>query len=80
MEGAGNTWTVTVTPKLPAPAGQVSASIPVAHPVAFTPGAVALGTLDRDEYRVYRVADVRPDRHPFTGVTKNTIYLQEAVG
>ena len=80
VEGAGNIWTVTVTPKMLALAEQVSASIPVAHPVAFTPGTVALGTLDRDEYRVYRVADVRPDRHPFTGVTKNTIYLQEVVG
>lgn len=80
VEGAGNIWTVTVTPKMPAPAEQVSASIPVAHPVAFGTGTISLGTLDRDEYRVYRVADVRPDRHPFTGVTKNTIYLQEVVG
>ena len=65
---------------MPDPAEQVSASIPVAHPVAFGTGTISLGTLDRDEYRVYRVADVRPDRHPFTGVTKNTIYLQEVVG
>ncbi|MDR9817666.1 MAG: hypothetical protein RJR34_13070 [Candidatus Methanoculleus thermohydrogenotrophicum] len=80
VEGAGNIWTVTVTPKMPDPAEQVSVSIPVAHPVAFGTGTISLGTLDRDEYRVYRVADVRPDRHPFTGVTKNTIYLQEVVG
>jgi hypothetical protein len=48
--------------------------------VAFTPGTVALGTLDRDEYRVHRIAEVRRDRHPFTGVTKLSVYLQEVVG
>jgi len=30
--------------------------------------------------RVYRVADVRSDRHPFTGVEKFSVFLQEAPG
>lgn len=80
VEGAGNIWTVSVTPRAPAPDDPVEVSIPVAHPVTFAPGAVVLGTLSHDEYQVYRVADSQRDRHPFTGVTKNTIYLQEVVG
>ena len=80
VEGAGNIWTVSVTPRAPAPDDPVEVSIPVAHSVTFAPGAVVLGTLSHDEYQVYRVADSRRDRHPFTGVTKNTIYLQEVVG
>lgn len=79
VEGAGNIWTVSVTPRAPAPDDPVEVSIPVAHSVTFAPGAVVLGTLSHDEYQVYRVADSRRDRHPFTGVTKNTIYLQEVV-
>ena len=79
-EGSQDVWTVTITPRAPAAAGAVQVTIPTAYPVAFASGDVVLGTLDRDEYRVYRVADSRQDRHPFTGVTKNTIYLQEVVG
>lgn len=30
--------------------------------------------------RVYRVADVKPDRHPFTGVEKFSVFLQEVPG
>ncbi len=80
VEGSGGAWTVMITPRAPATAGVVQVTIPTAYPVAFASGDVVLGTLDRDEYRVYRVADSRQDRHPFTGVTKNTIYLQEVVG
>lgn len=80
VEGSGGAWTVTITPRAPATAGAVQVTIPTAYPVTFAPGDVVLGTLDRDEYHVYRVADSRQDRHPFTRVTKNSIYLQEAVG
>lgn len=79
-EGSQDVWTVTITPRAPAPAGAVQVTIPTAYPVAFAPGDVVLGTLDRDEYHVYRVVDSRHDRHPFTGVTKNSIYLQEIIG
>ena len=79
-EGSQDVWTVTITPRASATAGVVQVTIPTAYPVTFAPGDVVLGTLDRDEYHVYRVADSRQDRHPFTGVTKNSIYLQEIVG
>jgi len=79
-KGRQNIWTVSVSPRAPESEEVVRVTIPTAYPVAFSPGGVSLGTLARDEYHVYRVADSRQDRHPFTGVTKNSIYLQEIVG
>lgn len=80
VEESEGVWAVTITPRTPESGGAVQVTIPTAYPVAFAPGDVVLGALDRDEYHVYRVADSRQDRHPFTGVTKNSIYLQEVIG
>lgn len=72
VSGSGATWNVLIAfPDVPAGAE---------YAVDFTGGIPTITGLNRDEYRVHRIAEVRRDRHPFTGVTKNTLYLQEVVG
>jgi hypothetical protein len=50
------------------------------YALTFGPGSVSIPGLTGDEYQVFRVADVHRDRHPFTGVTKLSVYLQEVPG
>jgi len=51
-----------------------------AYAVTVDEAGVLLGALARSAYNDLVVREVRPDRHPFTGVRKQTLYLQEAVG
>ena len=72
ISGSGATWNVLIAfPDVPAGAE---------YAVDFTGGVPTIIGLNRDEYRVHRIAEVRRDRHPFTGVTKLSVYLQEVVG
>ena len=72
VSGSGATWNVLIAfPDVPAGAE---------YAVDFTGGIPTITGLNRDEYRVHRIAEVRRDRHPFTGVTKLSVYLQEVVG
>lgn len=72
VSGSGATWTIQIArPEIPGS---------VRYTVVFGAGSVAPNGLDREEYQVYRVADAKRDKHPFTGVTKNTLYLQEVPG
>ena len=50
------------------------------YAVTVDESGVLLGTLAQSAYDDLVVREVRPDRHPFTGVRKQTLYLQEAVG
>jgi len=47
------------------------------YAISFTDGGVVLGDLARSAYRDLLVKDARKDTHPFAGVTKQTVYLQE---
>ena len=72
ISGSGATWNVLIAfPDVPAGAE---------YAVDFTGGIPTITGLNRDEYRVHRIAEVRRDRHPFTGVTKLSVYLQEVPG
>jgi len=72
ISGSGAAWNVLIAfPDVPAGAE---------YAVDFTGGIPTIIGLNRDEYRVHRIAEVRRDRHPFTGVTKLSVYLQEVVG
>ena len=72
VSGSGATWNVLIAfPDVPAGAE---------YAVDFTGGIPTITGLNRDEYRVHRIAEVRRDRHPIVGVTKLSVYLQEVVG
>lgn len=53
---------------------------PATHAVTIDETGVLLGTIARSAYTDLIVREVRPDRHPFTGVTKTSVYLQGVVG
>ena len=50
------------------------------YAVSLGSGGVLLVALPRTAYCDLVVREVRRDRHPFTGVKKTSIYLQEVVG
>ena len=50
------------------------------YAVSLGSGGVLLVALPRTAYCDLVVREVRRDRHPFTGVTKLSVYLQEVVG
>jgi hypothetical protein len=69
--GAGGSLPISV---------QIDTPITGTYSLDFTGGTPVIVGINRDEYRVHRIAEVRRDRHPFTGVTKLSVYLQEVVG
>lgn len=70
VSGSGSNWTVSVTVS-----GETTA-----YPVAFVAGGIVLTGLDRSEYQVWAVVEENRVSHPFANLTKNTLYLREAVG
>jgi hypothetical protein len=91
VSGSGASWDVTLQyPDRDAADYGAGGSLPISvqidtpitgtYSLDFTGGTPAITGLNRDEYRVHRIAEVRRDRHPFTGVTKLSVYLQEVVG
>lgn len=49
------------------------------YTVTIDEAGVLLGTLAQSAYRDLIVREVRPDKHPFTGVTKTSVYLKGVV-
>ena len=91
VSGSGASWDVTLQfPDRDATdygsGGSLLISVQIDTPITgtysldFSGGTPVIVGINRDEYRVHRIAEVRRDRHPFTGVTKLSVYLQEVVG
>lgn len=92
VSGSGASWDVTLQfPDHDAAdygaGGSLPISVQIDTPITGTysldfsgGGTPVIVGINRDEYRVHRIAEVRRDRHPFTGVTKLSVYLQEVVG
>jgi hypothetical protein len=72
VSGSGSNWTVSVA--------SPDAPVSVDYPIRFVAGGVALTGLDRSEYQVWAVVEEARTSHPFANLTKNTLYLREAVG
>jgi hypothetical protein len=85
VAGSGSTWSITVA-YTGEPSGELGVEIlppppvEVVYEVEFGAHEVRIVGLDLDQYRVYRIVEARNDRHPFLGVTKHSLYLQEVQG
>ena len=72
ITGSGSSWVVWVA----TPDGTLTTG----YIMDFSTTIPTIGGINRDEYIIYRVTETRHDRHPFVGIEKLTVYLQEVAG
>ena len=70
--GSGSSWMIWVV----TPGGLLTTG----YIMDFTTAIPTIGGINRDEYTIYRITETRHDRHPFVGIEKLTVYLQEVSG
>jgi hypothetical protein len=93
VSGSGAAWEVAIqypsrdaadystdAGALPAVTVSIDGTTTATYDLDFSGETPTITSLDRDEYRIYRVQDVTRSRHPIVGVTKLSVYLQEVVG
>ena len=82
VSGSGAAWSLAITFPDPPGTEEYGGDYPTTgeYALSFGPGSVSIPGLTGDEYQVYRIAEGKRDKHPFTGVTKNTLFLKELPG
>jgi len=81
VSGSGSTWAIAVSyPDRVLTEGLTNLPVVAEYGIVFDSGVPTILGLEKDEYQIYRVQEVKRDRHPFVPVTKLSAYLQEVPG